>query len=155
MSKMPSACENHWQTVLVAGCDHFVIALRTTRLYDRRHASPGRKDNRVAEREECIAGKDRTAGPVARLANRNFHGVDTAHLSRAYAYKRAILVQRDGITTHMAYHRPAEAELRELLGGGLFLRDNLPFDFRVGERVCFLNQETAVNLPVLQDRGVG
>jgi hypothetical protein len=112
---MALAGEDHGDAVLIAGGDNFVIAAGTARLDDRGDTRLGGAVDRIVEREKRIRGEHRAAGPIAGFFQRNFDGVDSAHLTGASADEHAIFSEYDRVRFYEPANNPSKTQVSLLL----------------------------------------
>ena len=97
MPEMPFAGEDHWNAVLVAGGENFIIAARTARLDDRGNTRFSGAVDRIVEREKRIGGEHGAAGAIAGFFQGDFDRIDAAHLAGADADEHAIFCEDDRV----------------------------------------------------------
>ncbi len=148
MAEVAHVGEEHRNTVLVGGGNHFVITDGTARLDYAGHARSGGGINTVAEREERVRSHRGTFHFQAFISSFNtgdFRGVHAAHLARANTDGHIVFGIDDSIGFHELRHFPAEQRIAQFLFGRLTLGDDAQFFRTDHPQVTILNQQTAVH----------
>src|SRR5579862_2240683 len=97
VSEVALAGEHHGDPVLVGGGHHLAVFDRSARLDHCRHPGRGEDVEPIAEREEGVAGRGATPGPVARLAHGDLGRLDPALLTGTDAEGLATARHDDGV----------------------------------------------------------
>ena len=111
-----------------------VVALRATRLDERRDARIERELRAVGEREEGVRGEHGALERVtelARLLDRDAHGVDTAHLTGADAEGLPAAREHDRVRRDVLDDAPARTAGRPTAPSDLAAHDLHPVAPRV------------------------
>ncbi|STM03809.1 Uncharacterised protein [Escherichia coli] len=148
MAEMAHVGEEHRNTVLVGGGNHFVITDRTARLDYAGHARSGGGINTVAEREERVRSHRGTfhfQAFIGRFNTGDFCGVHAAHLARANTDGHIVFGIDNGVGFHELRHFPAEQRITQFLFGRLTFGDDAQFFCTDHAQIAILNQQTAVN----------
>ena len=154
MLEMPPAGEDHRHAVRVGRGDHFFVAPRAAGLDHGRDSGRRRLLDRIGEGKERVRGHHRAAGALARLAERNAHAVDAAHLTGAAAQQRLLFDHGDGVRFDVPDQRPGKSQIAPLGIAGRRLADDPPLVFGIALIVGVLDEQSALDLAKL-DRPAG
>src|SRR4051812_35781845 len=119
MPEVPFAGEDHGNVALVRCLDDLSVADGAAGLDDRGDAGVREEVEAVAEGEEGVGGGVGAGGRQDRFHDRDFGGVDAAHLSGSDADGLIAIGEDDRIRLHVRADDPGEFERFEILGGWL------------------------------------
>jgi len=97
MPEMPLPREHHRHPTFIRGGDDFRVADGTSGLDDGANSGVGEEVEAVAEGEEGVGGGEGAGGGQDRFHDRDFGGVDAAHLAGADSDRLRFIRQDDGV----------------------------------------------------------
>ena len=145
VTEVPFTGEDHGDSVLVGGRDHFFVANAATGLDHGADACRGGSVESVAEREERVTRGHSTARATGRTFGCDASRIETILLAGPDSECLTVLRVHDGVRAHGSTHSPRELDVEPLLIGGLSSRHDSPCGTIEADVIGGLDEQPAID----------